>query len=157
MRFGFKSFIVAALLVAACDRSEPQRLTTRQFVEAVHTISIGWNQGNARMAADVFAEDAVYEEPPKKQFYKGRAQLFEFFGGAKGPERPMHMTWHNLAFNEAAQVGFGEYTFAMNNQYHGIVVMQFENGKIVRWREYQYRSPQDWKAFAGDSGFETAN
>src|SRR5688572_27409671 len=112
-------------------------LTTGQFKTVVYTLSDGWNEGNARKAADIFADNAVYEEPPKKQFYKGKKQIFEFFGGDKGVDRPMKMKWHNLAFNEDTQVGFGEYTFAMNNQYHGIVMMQFEKGKIIRWREYQ--------------------
>ena len=65
------------------------------------------------------------------------------------------MKWHNLAFNEEAQIGFGEYTFEMNSQYHGIVIMQFENGEIVKWREYQYKSELNWKEFTGESGFET--
>ena len=43
----------------------------------------------------------------------------------------------------------------MNNQYHGIVIMRFENGKILKWREYQYQSSLDWKDFAGESEFGT--
>lgn len=106
------------------------------------------------MAADVFATNAVYEEPPKKQFYKGKQHLFEFFGGEKGFDRPMKMIWHNIAFDEETQVGFGEYTFSLNKQYHGIVAIKIENGKIISWREYQYQSELDWKTFAGEGEFE---
>jgi hypothetical protein len=115
----------------------------------------GWNEGNAGKAAAIFAEDAIYEEPPRKQYYKGRTAIFEFFGGEKGFDRPMKMEWHNIAFNEDTQIGFGEYTFAMNNQYHGIVVVKIESGKVASWREYQYQSKLDWKTFSGDGGFET--
>ena len=51
--------------------------------------------------------------------------------------------------------GIQEYTFAMNNQYHGIVAVKIENGQIISWREYQYQSTLDWKTFAGESEFET--
>jgi hypothetical protein len=146
--------MLAAVCFSGCTRST-DTLTVQQFKSVVYTLSQGWNEGNARMAAEVFAENAVYEEPPKKQFYKGKQQIFEFFGGDKGFELLMKMKWHNLSFNEATQVGFGEYTFAMNNQYHGIVVMQFKKGKITHWREYQYPSAVEWKKFTGESMFET--
>lgn len=132
------------------------KIDNEEFLSIVQDISTGWNSGNAELASKYFAENAIYEEPPKKQFYKGKKDIFEFFGGKEGYEIPMKMKWHNLAFNKEKQVGFGEYTFEMNSQYHGIVIMQFENGKIAKWREYQYKSELDWKEFTGESEFETA-
>jgi hypothetical protein len=35
----------------------------------MQTIAAGWNEGNARKAADCFSEDAIYVEPPEKQLY----------------------------------------------------------------------------------------
>lgn len=64
-------------------------LTAAQFEALMRTVSEGWNRGDARDAADCFTEDAVYSEPPRKQFYRGRAQLYEFFGGARKPDPPM--------------------------------------------------------------------
>jgi hypothetical protein len=138
------------LVACACQKRETQRISGGEFTHMLTQISDGWNGGNARMAADVFAVDAVYEEPPRKQYYKGQAAIFEFFGGEKGFDRPMEMTWHHVAFNEEAQIGFGEYTFVMNKQYHGIVMLKIENGKIAVWREYQYESSLDWSAFSGE-------
>ena len=114
----------------------------------MQTIADGWNEGNARKAADCFCEDAVYVEPPEKQVYQGCEELFEFFGGESGPEIPMHMTWHHLAFNEDEQVGFGEYSFQMHGKYHGIVTVKLENGLIKFWREYQYNSELNWDEFS---------
>ncbi len=91
------------------------------------------------------------------QLYKGTIELFEFFGGEKGHEIPMKMEWHNTAFNAAAQIGFGEYTFEMNNKYHGIVIMKFENRKIIKWREYQYKSDLDWNDFVKETYFKTSD
>ena len=122
-------------------------VSTEEFEHLMRTIAEGWNEGNARKAADCFREDAVYVEPPDKQLYHGRAELYEFFGGDSGTDLPMHMTWHHLAFNEEGQVGFGEYTFQLNNRYHGIVVVKLETGQIKHWREYQYRSELDWEGF----------
>jgi hypothetical protein len=92
-------------------------------------------------------------EPPDKQLYHGRLELYEFFGGDAGTDLPMKMTWHHLGFNEAEQVGFGEYTFQMNNRYHGIVVVRLDSGLIKHWREYQYRSELDWEEFTSRNRF----
>lgn len=130
-----------------------KKTTTEEFKRLMKTVANGWNEGNARKAADCFTEDAVYTEPPDKQVYVGRKALYEFFGGNKKPEPPMKMTWHHLAFDEESQIGFGEYTFQMNNRYHGIVVVKIRDGKISNWREYQYKSNLDWKAFTGKNSF----
>jgi ketosteroid isomerase-like protein len=145
-------FFVLALSIAASAPPSPA-LTSAQFRELMETVSAGWNAGDARKAADGFTEDALYLEPPDKQFYAGRPALYEFFGGATKPEPPMKMAWHHLAFDEAAQVGFGEYTFQMNRRYHGVVVVKIRGGKISNWREYQYESKLDWKAFVAKSPF----
>ena len=56
-------------------------LTAQEFERLMMTISDGWNKGDAREAADCFSEDAIYVEPPDKQLYHGRSELYEFFGG----------------------------------------------------------------------------
>lgn len=105
----------------------PEKISTDGFELLMQTIADGWNEGNARRAADCFSEDSVYIEPPEKQLYHGRAELYEFFGGDDGRDIPMKMTWHHLAFNEEAQIGFGEYTFEMHGRYHGGVVAKIES------------------------------
>jgi hypothetical protein len=143
------------LLLTQCSSGNGKDISEKRFTEIVTGIAKGWNEGNAAFASQYFDDNAVYEEPPKKQLYIGKRKIFEFFGGEGGFDTPMKMQWHNLAFNEENQIGFGEYTFAMNNQYHGIVIMKFEKGKIVRWREYQYKSDLNWEEFAKESKFET--
>ena len=135
------------------SRAEPGRLTAAEFRELMTTVAAGWNEGDARKAADCFAEDATYSEPPRKQFYKGRAALFRFFGGDRKPEPPMKMAWHHLVFDEATQVGAGEYTFRMNRQYHGVVMVKVRNGRIHNWREYQYQSALPWDEFVNENAF----
>ena len=130
-------------------------INEKYFTEVLTNIAKGWNEGNATFAAQYFADSAVYEEPPRNQLYKGQKEIFEFFGCERGFDKPMKMAWHNLAFNEEKQIGFGEYSFALNNQYHGIVIMKFENGKIVKWREYQYKSNLSWDEFTDESKFNT--
>lgn len=41
----------------------------------------------------------------------------------------------------------------MNNRYHGIVIVKIKDGKISNWREYQYKSDLDWKAFVAINDF----
>jgi ketosteroid isomerase-like protein len=144
---------IALTLLAASTVGAAERTSTARFRTLLETVAAGWNAGDARKAADCFTEDAVYSEPPRKQFYRGREALFEFFGGKEKPDPPMKMTWHHLAFDEAAQVGFGEYTFQMNRRYHGVVVVRIRDGRIANWREYQYESPLDWETFVDDNRF----
>ncbi len=47
-------------------------------------VAAGWNEGDARAAADCFTDDAIYSEPPGRQLYEGREALYEFFG-RRGP------------------------------------------------------------------------
>jgi hypothetical protein len=129
------------------------KITQAQFEELMRTVASGWNEGNARKSADCFCEDTVYAEPPEQQLYRGRAGLYEFFGGDAGPDLPMKMTWHHLAFNEAEQLGFGEYTFEMHGRYHGIVIAKIENGLIKYWREYQYPTELNWGEFSRHTRF----
>lgn len=143
------------ILLVQCSPSTEGIINEKNFTEIIKNIAKGWNEGNAAFAAQYFADSAVYEEPPKNQLYKGKKEIFEFFGGERGFDKSMNMEWHNVAFNEKEQIGFGEYTFAMNSQYHGIVIMKFENGKIVKWREYQYKSNLSWDDFAEESKFKS--
>jgi hypothetical protein len=128
-------------------------MDTLGFKKLMNTIAEGWNEGNARKSADCFSEDAIYIEPPDKQIHHGRTELYEFFGGANGPDIPMHMTWHHLALNEEEQVGFGEYSFRMHGNYHGIVTVKVENGRIKFWREYQYKTELSWEEFSKLNSF----
>ena len=129
------------------------RLGPREFERLMQTVAEGWNEGNARKAADCFSENAIYIEPPEKQLYHGRAALYDFFGGDAGTDLPMRMTWHHLALHEQEQIGFGEYTFQLNNRYHGIVIVKLESGLIKHWREYQYRSDLGWEEFTRHNSF----
>ena len=129
------------------------KIATADFEKLMQTIANGWNEGDARKAADCFSEDAIYVEPPEKQLYRGRTELYEFFGGDNGTDIPMQMTWHHLAFNEEDQIGFGEYTFQMHGRYHGIVSVKVESGLIKQWREYQYRTELSWEEFTSHNPF----
>ena len=129
------------------------KISTDEFERLMQTIAAGWNEGNARKAADCFSEDAIYVEPPDKQLYLGRAELHEFFGGDSGPDLPMKMAWHHLALNEKDQIGLGEYTFEMHRRYHGMVVVYVESGLIKHWREYQYPSGLNWEEFTSQGAF----
>ena len=128
-------------------------MTETEFEQLMQTIADGWNEGDSHKAADCFSADSIYVEPPDKQLYHGREELYEFFGGDHGRDKPMKMTWHHLAFNEAEQIGFGEYTFEMNARYHGIVIVKVESGRIKNWREYQYKTDQNWEKFTSQNPF----
>ena len=71
--------------------TSPMKISTDEFERLMQTIAESWNEGNARQAADCFSHDAIYVEPPDKQLYRGRAELYEFFGGDNGADIPMIM------------------------------------------------------------------
>ena len=64
------------LLLFSCTKMKSTKVTEEEFNRITTSISTGWNEGNAKLAAHYFAENAVYEEPPKKQFYKGKENIF---------------------------------------------------------------------------------
>jgi hypothetical protein len=153
------SSLIAAMLYAlpicinANSSATADKITIAQFKNLMNTLAAAWSEGNPEKASDCYTEDALYTEPPDKQVYAGRKALYQFFGGDTKPEPPMKMTWHHLAFDETSQIGFGEYTFQMNNRYHGIVVVKIRGGKISNWREYQYKSDQKWREFVEKNDF----
>ena len=119
------------------------------FVTLMETIAEAWNAGDTERGLACFTEDAVYMEPPDRQRYEGRAELYGFFGGEDPP--PMSMRWHHLVVE--GDIGVGEYTYRGDRQYHGLVIVQLRDGVISRWREYEVESPLSWEEFAGPSRF----
>lgn len=126
------------------------KLSFTEFKKLMQTVAEGWNKGDARKAADCFHEQATYMEPPDKQLYKGREELFRFFGA----NSQMSMTWHSLSFNEETQVGMGEYTFQITRPNHGVAVVEIAEGKIKFWREYQWSGDLSFEDFISDRNKE---
>ncbi len=144
---------VLAVAVAACStaplRDTANQISAAQFEQLLVTLATGWNTNDAALAASVFADDAIYVEPPNKQLYVGKAAIYEFFGGAAGRDSSMNMQWHNMAFSPQTGAGAGEFTFSWpTGQVHGMVSIAVSKGKIVLWREYFYPSELDWEAFS---------
>jgi ketosteroid isomerase-like protein len=151
------SVIVAALicLVTAGIPSvlNAQKIGSTEFETLMMRLAEGWNEGDARKAAECFSEDAVYSEPPDKQLYRGRDALFKFFGGNKGRKRAMKMTWHHLIFDQEKQIGAGEFTFEYGGKVHGVAMVKIRDGRIHNWREYWYESALDWDEFVKQNAF----
>lgn len=126
-------------------------MNLQEFKELMQTIAKGWNTKNATMAVDCFTQDAIYIEPPDKQYFKGKAELYEYFGGDNGFD--MHLTWHNLIFDEAKQTGVGEYTFEMNGiSHHGVSIVELQDRKIRFWREYDVVTNLSYEEFLKTEG-----
>jgi hypothetical protein len=144
-----------ALLLAASTLSMTPSLTSaasvgssaREFEALLQRLAEGWNSGNSRAATECFTVDAVYVEPPRKQVYRGREELFRFFGGDAGRPGAMSMTWRNVAFDADKQRGMGEFSFRYGTQVHGVAVIALRDGLIAQWREYWYSSEQPFDEF----------
>ena len=157
---GMAVFVLTASLSCvvwpiAKQRSADSRktLTPAEFHEHMKQLADAWNKGDARVAADLFAEDALYSSPPNSRIHEGRQELFEWFGGARGRPKPMRMEWHHLVFDEEQQIGAGEYTFTYGIRTHGMVLIRFRDRKIANWREYEIESPLDWDEMVGKNNF----
>lgn len=128
-------------------------LTPREFRNHMERLADAWNRGDARAAADLFADDALYSSPPNSRIHGGRQELFAWFGGAHGRPKVMRMVWHHLVFDQEQQIGAGEYTFTYEVRTHGMVLIRFRDGKIANWREYEVESPLEWEAMVGKNRF----
>lgn len=123
-------------------------MTGSEFSALVTRLAAAWSDGRPTDAADCFTDDIVYVEPPDRQRYVGRDEIYELSGGDAPPA--MTMALHHVAFDEDTQAGFVEYTFRGRRQYHGIAYLAVRDGRIRQWREYQYAAEQDWATFIGD-------
>ena len=126
-------------------------MKTAEFTKLLQTVAHAWNNGNALTASECFSNDAVYIEPPDKQLFIGKDQLYKYFGGDNDQSNHMKMIWHNSMFNEETQTGAGEYTFEMDNQNHGVAVIEIKNEKIAVWREYQWSGSMSYDKFLDTS------
>ena len=124
-----------------------KNLSQQEFVRLLQQLADGWNRGNAEQAASCFTDDALYTEPPDKQYYAGRDALYQFFGGANGRAGEMHMVWHHIIFDETKQLGAGEFTFTYGETVHGVTMIKVRDGLISNWREYWYASELPWEDF----------
>ena len=158
-RYLWLSATEVLFLLSGCSRNDyganrtAARLNKREFQSLLQTVADGWNSNRASLAADCFADDAIYSAPPDAEIRRGKRQLFDFFGGGKGRDQPMQMKWHHVIFDEEQQIGVGEYTFTYRIRTHGVVVVRIVNGKIANWREYEKESPLEWKQFVGENLF----
>lgn len=135
-----------------CSYAVAGPIDAKRFQEVMQTVAKGWNNGDAKLAASCFTEDASYSAPPSRGHY-GRKMLYEWFGGNTGRDLPMRMPWHHLLFDPAQQIGVGEYTFRYREQTHGLVIVKILNGLISNWREYEVASELSWEQFIGDNRF----
>lgn len=119
----------------------------KQFAALLARLAASWNVGDAQAAAACFTADAVYVEPPRKQVYRGRTELYRFFGGESGRPGAMQMTWRNSVFDAARQRGMGEFSFRYGTQVHGVAVIALRDGLIAQWREYWYASELPFEQF----------
>ena len=74
----------------------------------MNRLADGWSQQNTDEALACFTGDAIYMEPPDIQFYKGHSELRPYFAALKPGT---FMRFQNLWFDEARQIGAGEYSF----------------------------------------------
>jgi hypothetical protein len=148
--------VVALLAMSGCTlKRSPAagRLDQAGFQKLIGTLTDAWDSNNARQAADCFTEDAMFSSPPNPEIRKGRQELFEFFGGAKGRPKPVSILWHRLIFDPASQMGAGEYTFTYQVRTHGVVILRVVNGKIANWRQYEVESRMNWEEMVGENRF----
>lgn len=124
-----------------------KNITQQEFTEFLQQLADGWNPGNAQQAANCFTDDAIYTEPPDKQYYAGRDALYQFFGGANGRAGEMNMIWHHIIFDETKPLGAGEFTFTYGDTVHGVTMIKVRDGLIRNWREYWYASELLWEDF----------
>ncbi|HWL85051.1 MAG TPA: nuclear transport factor 2 family protein [Polyangiaceae bacterium] len=137
----------------ATSQRDPSRLSRASFEALMQRLADGWNRNDAREAIDCFTNDARYSAPPNPRIRRGRDELFRFFGGETGRPHAMHLQWHHLIFDEAGQIGAGEYTFKYEIQSHGVVLVRLVNGRIAQWREWEVESPASFEELTKDNAF----
>jgi nuclear transport factor 2 (NTF2) superfamily protein len=129
--------------------SEPVRLSPEAFHLLMAELALAWNSGDADRAAALFDEDAVYVDPSRRKFYRGRAVLRDLFDRTS-KRAPMKTAWRHVFFDEPTQTGAAEFTFEWSGHaYTGVAIIVLEEGLVSRWREYQVESDATFEPVAG--------
>ncbi len=139
--------IVGFLLITLLSCSESREgITTQEFKDLLLNISNGWSEQDTDLALSSFHVDAIYMEPPNIQYYRGHEQLRPYF---EALESKHQMLFHTIMFDEANQVGAGEFTFSDGKAISdvGVAIIKVKNGKIFFWREYVKKGPTNFKEF----------
>jgi hypothetical protein len=126
--------------------------TAAQFEQLMATLADAWSKQQTERALGCFTADALYMQPPDLQLYRGTAELEKLFRGIRPGTA---MTFHGLAFNARAQVGFGEFSFGRSGAAtadHGVVVVTLRGGLIASWREYFQEGPGAFSDFVAVEG-----
>lgn len=120
-------------------------MTRSEFEQLIARLGAAWAAGDAPGAAACFAETVDYADPTRYRF-GSRAELELFFEPPPGGHRT---AWHRVLFDEPAQTGVVEYTYAGHHRYHGAAIVEVDDeGLIARWREWQHLDDgRDWEAF----------
>lgn len=118
-------------------------MTKQEFEATLQALARGWAEKDYEKVASHYADDVRYLDPTRYRF-ASRTELLEFFRNEEGEESTV---WHNAVFDEERQLGVAEYTYQGTNRYHGTVWIEVRGNLIVRWREYQHVSGQEWEEF----------
>jgi ketosteroid isomerase-like protein len=142
----------ASLLPGGNDPTSARDLSAREFAALLERLAEAWSRQDTEAGVACFTADAVYMQPPDQQLVSGESELRAYFS-ALPPGT--FMTFHNVAFDETAQVGLGEFSFGRDGSAeadHGVAVIRLRDGRIASWREYFYEGPAQFAAFVAREG-----
>lgn len=125
------------------------RLSPEGFRLLMAELALAWNSGEAERAAALFTEDAIYLDPSRRKFYRGRSVLKDLFDKTSR-RAPMRIAWRHVFFDEPTQTGAAEFTFDWSGHAStGVAIVVLEEGLVSRWREYQVESDSPFEPVAG--------
>ncbi|MEL6810965.1 MAG: nuclear transport factor 2 family protein [Bacteroidota bacterium] len=137
--------LLVTMIFCAC-KNKSVALNEKEYQSLMNDLARAWSSQNTDLALRYFHSDAIYMQPPNIQYFRGHAQLRPYFGELTEKHK---MKFHQLWFDEAAQIGVGEFTFSygVESADTGIVVVELENGTIKFWREYVQKGPADFEEY----------
>ena len=120
-------------------------MTKTEFEDLIGRLGNAWNAGDATSAAGCFAATVDYADPLRYRFSTPEELLPFFAPGPNGHE----VSWHRVLFDESASTGAVEYTYRGHHRYHGVAIVEVDDGGLISaWREWQHRSDdRAWEAF----------
>jgi uncharacterized protein (TIGR02246 family) len=127
-------------------------VTAVEFRALLQQLADSWAALDGDRAAELFAEDAVYMQPPEEQLFVGRDQLRAYFGPL---DAGTYLRLDNVWFDDTTQRGACEFTFGVKGQEpadHGVAIVDVAGGRIRAWREYLVKGPADQGRFLAIDG-----
>lgn len=110
----------------------------------LQTYTRAWETKDAELAASLFAKDAIYQETPFEDPMVGVDAIRAYWEGATGQQKDIDVLMREPTVVEDTVIAewgvrYTHIPTGERRELRGILIADFEDGKVASFREYWHR------------------